>query len=124
MRYDRINGAVAFLGLAVEPRRYFLDNVAGWILELDRGEGFPFEGNYSGFLEKKMARLESEAKVDNKRKKALSRELEASFRLFVFVAVVARKMGRRLFSSRQDTSWEDFQHEKFGFFCFFFHFRS
>ena len=58
--------------------RYFLDNVAGWILELDRGEGFPFKGNYSGFLEKKTARLETEVKVDAKRKKSLERELEAS----------------------------------------------
>ena len=58
--------------------RYFLDNVAGWILELDRGEGYPFKGNYSGYLEKKMARIEAEAKVDNKRKKSLERELEAS----------------------------------------------
>lgn len=57
-----------------------MDNVAGWILELDRGEGFPFEGNYTGFLEKKMARLASEAKVDAKRKKSLEKELEASGR--------------------------------------------
>lgn len=56
--------------------RYFLDNVAEYILELDRGEGFPFKGNYSGFMEKKLARLDSEAKVDNKRKKALEKELE------------------------------------------------
>ena len=69
-----------------------MDNVAGWILELDRGEGFPFEGNYTGFLEKKMARLEAEAKVDNKRKKALGKELEASFRslCFCFVCVFCR----------------------------------
>lgn len=59
-------------------RRYFLDNVAEYILELDRGEGFPFKGNYSGFLEKKMARLELDAKIDNKRKSSLKRELEAS----------------------------------------------
>lgn len=56
--------------------RYFLDNVAGWILELDRGEGYPFQGNYSGFLEKKMARLDAEAKVDSKRKRSLEKELE------------------------------------------------
>jgi len=53
-----------------------LDNVAEYILELDRGEGFPFKGNYSGFLEKKMARLELDAKIDNKRKNSLKRELE------------------------------------------------
>lgn len=55
-----------------------MDNVAEYILELDRGEGFPFKGNYSGFLEKKMARLELDAKIDNKRKSSLKRELEAS----------------------------------------------
>lgn len=55
-----------------------MDNVAEYILELDRGEGFPFKGNYSGFLEKKMARLELDAKIDNKRKNSLKRELEAS----------------------------------------------
>ena len=57
-----------------------MDNVAEYILELHRGEGFPFKGNYSGFLEKKMARLELEAKIDNKRKTSLKRELEASVR--------------------------------------------
>lgn len=72
-------------------RRYFLDNVAGWILELDRGEGFPFKGNYSGFLEKKTARLEAEAKVDAKRKISLERELEAST---VFVNCVFRCTSR------------------------------
>eukprot|EP00903_Cladosiphon_okamuranus_P008494 g8161.t1 len=62
--------------VAITHDRYFLDNVAEYILELDRGEGFPFKGNYSGFLEKKMARLELDAKVDNKRKSSLKRELE------------------------------------------------
>lgn len=62
--------------VAITHDRYFLDNVAEYILELDRGEGFPFKGNYSGFMEKKLARLDSEAKVDNKRKKALEKELE------------------------------------------------
>lgn len=57
-----------------------MDNVAEYILELDRGEGFPFKGNYSGFLEKKMARLELDAKIDNKRKTSLKKELEASKR--------------------------------------------
>ncbi|CAM9928695.1 unnamed protein product [Scytosiphon promiscuus] len=62
--------------VAITHDRYFLDNVAEYILELDRGEGFPFKGNYSGFLEKKMARLEMEAKIDNKRKTSLKKELE------------------------------------------------
>eukprot|EP00752_Nemacystus_decipiens_P015197 g13532.t1 len=62
--------------VAITHDRYFLDNVAEYILELDRGEGFPFKGNYSGFLEKKMARLELDAKVDNKRKASLKKELE------------------------------------------------
>lgn len=55
-----------------------MDNVAEYILELDRGEGFPFKGNYSGFLEKKMARLELDAKIDNKRKASIKKELEVS----------------------------------------------
>ena len=56
--------------------RYFLDNVAGWILELDRGEGIPFKGNYSSWLEQKSKRLAQEEKTESKRKKALDRELE------------------------------------------------
>jgi ATPase subunit of ABC transporter with duplicated ATPase domains len=56
--------------------RYFLDNVAGWILELDRGQGIPFEGNYSSWLEQKAARLKVEEKQASKRQKALERELE------------------------------------------------
>lgn len=56
--------------------RYFLDNVAGWILELDRGTGIPFEGNYSSWLEQKKKRLEIEEKQESKRQKALERELE------------------------------------------------
>jgi sulfate-transporting ATPase len=62
--------------IAVTHDRYFLDNVAGWILELDRGEGIPFEGNYSSWLEQKCRRLEIEEKRESKRRKALSRELE------------------------------------------------
>ncbi len=62
--------------IAVTHDRYFLDNVAGWILELDRGEGIPWEGNYSSWLEQKAKRLEQEAKADDKRKKTLERELE------------------------------------------------
>jgi energy-dependent translational throttle protein EttA len=62
--------------IAVTHDRYFLDNVAGWILELDRGEGIPFEGNYTSWLEQKQARLAVEEKQASKRQKALSEELE------------------------------------------------
>ena len=62
--------------IAVTHDRYFLDNVAGWILELDRGEGIPWEGNYSSWLEQKAKRLEQEEKTESKRKKTLERELE------------------------------------------------
>ena len=62
--------------IAVTHDRYFLDNVAGWILELDRGHGMPFEGNYSSWLEQKQARLAKEEKADAKRRKTLERELE------------------------------------------------
>lgn len=62
--------------IAVTHDRYFLDNVAGWILELDRGEGIPWEGNYSSWLEQKSNRLANEEKAESKRQKALKRELE------------------------------------------------
>jgi len=62
--------------IAVTHDRYFLDNVAGWILELDRGEGIPFKGNYSSWLSQKKARLEVEEKQESKRQRALQRELE------------------------------------------------
>ncbi len=62
--------------IAVTHDRYFLDNVAGWILELDRGEGIPWKGNYSGWLEQKTKRLEMEEKQESKRRKTLERELE------------------------------------------------
>jgi ATP-binding cassette ChvD family protein len=62
--------------IAVTHDRYFLDNVAGWILELDRGEGIPFQGNYSSWLEQKQARLAVEEKQESKRQKVLQRELE------------------------------------------------
>ncbi len=62
--------------VAITHDRYFLDNVAGWILELDRGRGMPFEGNYSGFLEQKEARYDQEQKDDDKRVRTLRRELE------------------------------------------------
>ena len=62
--------------IAVTHDRYFLDNVAGWILELDRGEGIPWKGNYSSWLEQKEQRLEKEQKTEDKRSKTLQRELE------------------------------------------------
>jgi len=62
--------------IAVTHDRYFLDNVAGWILELDRGEGIPWKGNYSSWLEQKQRRLEIEEKGESKRRKTLERELE------------------------------------------------
>ena len=69
---DRYEGTV----IAVTHDRYFLDNVAGWILELDRGEGIPFEGNYSSWLDQKKKRLEQEEKEESKRQKTLQKELE------------------------------------------------
>lgn len=62
--------------IAVTHDRYFLDNVAGWILELDRGEGIPWKGNYSSWLDQKQKRLQQEEKTESKRQKALERELE------------------------------------------------
>ena len=62
--------------IAVTHDRYFLDNIAGWILELDRGEGIPYQGNYSSWLEQKQARLAKEQKTEDKRQKTLERELE------------------------------------------------
>jgi sulfate-transporting ATPase len=62
--------------VAVTHDRYFLDNVAGWILELDRGKGIPFQGNYSSWLEQKQARLAAEEKTESARRRTLARELE------------------------------------------------
>ena len=62
--------------VAVTHDRYFLDNVAGWILELDRGSGIPWEGNYSSWLEQKQNRLALEEKTETKRQRTLERELE------------------------------------------------
>jgi len=62
--------------ICITHDRYFLDNVAGWILELDRGEGIPWKGNYSSWLEQKSKRMEQEEKVASKRRKSLERELE------------------------------------------------
>src|SRR6185295_1905994 len=62
--------------IAVTHDRYFLDNVAGWILGVDGGEGIPWKGNYSSWLEQKQARLAQEEKSESKRQKTLQRELE------------------------------------------------
>ena len=62
--------------IAVTHDRYFLDNVAGWILELDRGRGIPFQGNYSSWLEQKQERLAHEEKTESARRRTLARELE------------------------------------------------
>ena len=62
--------------VAITHDRYFLDNVAGWILELDRSRGFPYEGNYSGWLEQKQKRMEQEERQDTTRKRVLAQELE------------------------------------------------
>jgi energy-dependent translational throttle protein EttA len=62
--------------VAITHDRYFLDNVAGWILELDRGRGIPYQGNYSGWLEQKRARLETEAKQESARQRTIEQELE------------------------------------------------
>jgi len=62
--------------VAVTHDRYFLDNVAGWILELDRGRGIPYDGNYSGWLEQKRARLEAQARQEGARRRTIERELE------------------------------------------------
>ncbi len=62
--------------MAVTHDRYFLDNVAGWILELDRGKGIPFHGNYSSWLELKEARLATEERQNTARRRTLQRELE------------------------------------------------
>jgi ATP-binding cassette ChvD family protein len=62
--------------VAITHDRYFLDNVAGWILELDRGSGIPYEGNYTGWLEQKSNRLQQEEKTESKRQRSLQRELE------------------------------------------------
>jgi len=62
--------------ICITHDRYFLDNVAGWILELDRGEGIPWKGNYTSWLEQKSKRMEQEEKVASKRRKSLERELD------------------------------------------------
>jgi ATP-binding cassette ChvD family protein len=73
---ERFLGEYTGTVVAVTHDRYFLDNVAGWILELDRGMGYPYEGNYTGWLEQKQKRLELEQKQETSRKRTLARELE------------------------------------------------
>jgi ATP-binding cassette ChvD family protein len=73
---ERFLGDYAGTVVAITHDRYFLDNVAQWILELDRGKGFPFEGNYSSWLEQKQERLEREERGNEARKRTLARELE------------------------------------------------
>ena len=98
--------------IAVTHDRYFLDNVAGWILELDRGHGIPFEGNYSSWLEQKQTRLEKEEKTATRRRKTLERELE-----WIRMSPRARQAkGRarltryeRLLGQEPDTAQEDLE---------------
>jgi sulfate-transporting ATPase len=94
--------------VAVTHDRYFLDNVAGWILELDRGRGIPYQGNYSGWLEQKRARLEQEARQEAARRRTIERELEwvrmntgarrkaPRARLNAYDALLAQEQGVRL----------------------------
>jgi sulfate-transporting ATPase len=94
--------------VAVTHDRYFLDNVAGWILELDRGRGIPYQGNYSGWLEQKRARLEQEARQEATRRRTIERELEwvrssasarrskPRARLNAYEALVAQEANARL----------------------------
>ncbi|MEX0928012.1 MAG: energy-dependent translational throttle protein EttA [Balneolales bacterium] len=89
--------------IAVTHDRYFLDNVAGWILELDRGQGIPFEGNYSSWLEQKKARLATEEKQESKRQKTLERELDW---------IRANPKGRRAKSKARISAYEDMLSEE------------
>lgn len=84
--------------IAVTHDRYFLDNVAGWILELDRGEGIPWKGNYSSWLEQKQTRLKTEEKQESKRQKTLERELEW---------IKMSPKGRRTKSKARITSYDE-----------------
>lgn len=89
--------------IAVTHDRYFLDNVAGWILELDRGEGIPFEGNYSSWLEQKSARLAMEEKQESKRQKTLQQELDW---------IRQNPKGRRAKSKARVSAYEDLLSEQ------------
>ncbi|MEX2572820.1 MAG: energy-dependent translational throttle protein EttA [Balneolaceae bacterium] len=89
--------------IAVTHDRYFLDNVAGWILELDHGEGIPFEGNYSSWLEQKKTRLEVEEKQESRRQRSLQKELEW---------IRQNPKGRRAKSKARISAYEDLLSEE------------
>jgi len=93
--------------IAVTHDRYFLDNVAGWILELDRGEGIPYKGNYAAWLEQKGQRLAQEAKSETKMQKALAEELE-----WVRAGVKGRRAKSKARLSNYDKMLEESQKEK------------
>ena len=93
--------------IAVTHDRYFLDDVAGWILELDRGEGIPWQGNYSSWLEQKTKRMEMEEKVESKRRKTLQRERE-----WVRMAPKARQAKGKARLSNYERMLNDDQKEK------------
>ena len=88
--------------IAITHDRYFLDNVAGWILELDRGQGIPFEGNYTSWLEQKTQRLAQEEKSESKRQKALKRGLE-----FINSSAKARQAKGKARINHYDTMLEE-----------------
>ena len=93
--------------IAVTHDRYFLDNVAGWILELDRGEGIPYKGNYASWLEQKQARLAQESKTEGKMQKALAEELE-----WVRAGVKGRRAKSKARLANYDKMLEDSQKEQ------------
>ena len=93
--------------IAVTHDRYFLDNVAGWILELDRGEGIPYKGNYASWLEQKQERLKQESKTEGKMQKALAKELE-----WVRKGAKGRQAKSKARLSAYDKMLEDSQKEK------------
>lgn len=93
--------------IAITHDRYFLDNVAGWILELDRGQGIPWEGNYTSWLEQKTKRLEQEEKAESKRQKALKKELE-----FIKSSQKARQAKGKARINNYNKMLEDSQNEK------------
>ena len=93
--------------IAVTHDRYFLDNVAGWILELDRGEGIPYKGNYASWLEQKQERLKQESKAEGKMQKALAQELE-----WVRQGAKGRQAKQKARLKNYDKMLEDAQKEK------------
>ncbi|HEX6084032.1 MAG TPA: ATP-binding cassette domain-containing protein, partial [Thermoanaerobaculia bacterium] len=96
--------------IAVTHDRYFLDNVAGWILELDRGEGIPWKGNYSSWLEQKRTRLAQEEKIESNRQKTLERELE-----WIRMSPKARQAkGKARLTAYEKLLAEDREYEKRG----------